>query len=121
MKPHRANLRCRRARDLGQLHGQTIREWPVDITIGERASLTQENDYAKLRTSVIAPSARDAADWAADLLGQHACVEIFVWGPAAGLACHRYWGWERAIWNGMLAARQEHQLKLKLQTHHESR
>jgi hypothetical protein len=116
MKPRYANPNGLRARFLGKLHGTRVFEWPVDWTVGEYASLSQENIYPKGTVRVIAPTAREAADFVAcaERLGQFACVEISVWGPKAGLAAKRFWGWDRAIWNQLLHNRENRQLHLSL-------
>jgi hypothetical protein len=116
MKPRYANRKGLRARFLGKLHGKRIFEWPVEWTVGEAAALTQENFYPKGVVKVIAPTAAEAADLIADreTLGTFACVEISVWGPKAGLAAKRFWGWDRAIWNQLLNHRENRQLHLSL-------
>lgn len=115
IKPSERNKHNLRARLLGKLpSGLKVYRWPIEITCGELASLTQENIYPEAVWHVDAPTARDAADYVAEKLGHLACVEVDVWGLKGGLACHRYWGWERAIWNGMLGERKEaKQLRLK--------
>lgn len=116
MKPRYANPTGRKARLLGTLHGRKVYDFPVDVTLGEAAALTQENFYPKGVVKVIAPTAAEAADLIADreTLGTFACVEISVWGPKAGLAAKRFWGWDRAIWNQLLNHRENRQLHLSL-------
>ncbi len=114
MHPRYANPRKLRARFLGKLGGKRIFEWPVEWTVGEVASRTQENVYPKGVVKVIAPTAREAADFVAcaERLGTFACVEMSVWGPKAGLAAKRFWGWDRAIFNQLCAHRENRQLRL---------
>lgn len=116
MMPRYANPHRYRARFLGKLKGRRIFEFPVEWTVGEVASLTQEHVYPKGMLRVIAPTAREAADFisCAERLGQFACVEISVWGPKAGLAAKRFWGWDRAIYNQLLNNRPNRQLLLPL-------
>lgn len=114
MMPRYANPRRLRARFLGKVNGKRVFDFPVEWTIGELASLTQENLYPKGLTHVIAHTAREAADLVADpeTLGRCACVEISVWGPKCGLAAKRWWGWDRAIFNQLCAHRENRQLRL---------
>ena len=111
MMPRYANPNRLRARFLAKVAGRRVFSFPVEWTVGEYASLTQENVYPKGSERIIAHTAREAADLVADprTLGQHACVEISVWGPKGGLAAKRFWGWDRAIWNQMCHARQNDQ------------
>jgi hypothetical protein len=89
--------------------------WQPTPEVIENANLTQDHDQMENYTArVIAPTARDAAQWAAQFVATRACVEITVWGTRGGCAHHKYWGWERAIWNGMCQERGQTQLGLKL-------
>lgn len=114
MRPYYANPKQLRARFLGTVNGRKVFSWPVTITIGELASLTQEHRYPKLEVRVTAHTAQDAADNVTQDVGQFACTEINVWGPKAGLACKRFWGWDRAIYRRMIEARHNGQLSLPL-------
>lgn len=114
MKPRFANRLNLKARLLGTIKGRKVFEWPVECTFGEQAAITQENHYPKVRFKVIAYTAQDAADFATSLCDRRPCVEISVWGQKAGLAAKRFWGWERAIFNQLCAAREGRQLQLKI-------
>jgi len=121
MKPRYANRAGLRARYLGTLAGRKVWEWPVEATFGAQSALTQDDRYRKYRFRIIARTGAEAADFTAGLLDQEPCVEISVWGQRAGLAAHRFWGWDRAIWNQLCAAAAERQqLNLNLKgTHHD--
>jgi hypothetical protein len=101
-----------KAHYLGRYQGQRIHHWPVHYAIGEIASLTQQHIIPKGIIDVIARTAREAADYVADLLGEYACVELTVLGPKGGKAAHRWWGWDRSIWNQMLNRKPDLQLRL---------
>jgi hypothetical protein len=115
MKPRYANRLNLKARYLGTLKGRKVFEWPVELTFGERAALTQQYDYPKKRIWVKSHTAAEAADFAAtqDHCDRQPCVEISVWGPKAGLAAKRFWGWDRAIFNQMCDARSNRQLTFR--------
>lgn len=96
MKPqHKAHY-------LGNYKGKRVHCFPVHYTIGEYAVLAQRDIYPKGIIDVVSDSAAAAADYAANLLGKFSCVELTVLGPKGGKACHRYWGFDRAIFNQLL-------------------
>ena len=108
MRPHW------KAHYLGTYQGQRIHHWPVHYAIGEIAAVTQQHIIPKGIVDVIARTAPEAADYVAALLGEFACVELTVLGPKGGKAAHRYWGWDRSIWNQMCNRTPDLQLRLPL-------
>jgi len=105
------------AKLLGTYKGKKVYSWPVKITFGRTAALTQLCIYPKSGIQVVSPTARDARDYVARELRSTPCVEIEVTGPKGGRAAHSYWGFESAIFWEMCEsqdrdARAARQLKL---------
>jgi hypothetical protein len=76
--------------------------FPVKVTFGEIAVVTQQNIYPKDIVFIHAYSAREARDHIADKLCHIPCVEIEVYGPKGGIASHCYHGYDTAIFHQML-------------------
>ena len=96
-----------KARKLSPLHGKPVFRFPVRITFGEQAALTQRCMYPEEVVEVIAHTARDAADLIQREVAGVPCVEIEVFGPKGGIAAKRWQGFESAIGQQMMMARPE--------------
>jgi hypothetical protein len=108
------NPNCYRAKPHGKYKGKRVYSYPVEVTFGAEAALSQAFEhYRRGVVWVIAYTAKGAADLVSDELMLIPCTELSVWGPQGGLAEHRYWGWDRAIYLGMIAARQKAEVREK--------
>lgn len=94
-----------RATKLLPYHGKPVFRFPVKVTFGQRAALTQQNVYPKGVVHVIAHTAAAAADLVQDEVRGIPCVEVEVFGPKGGVAAKRWQGFETAIGHQMFAAR----------------
>lgn len=91
-----------RAVRVAQYKGVWYYRWPVKVTVGETASITQRmEDYLRGRVTILAPTARDAGLFVKNILRKTACVEILVLGPKGGKAWYSYCGWYSAIASAM--------------------
>jgi len=90
-----------RANRIGTYKGRPVYRVPVHVRKEElrRATLVR----AEMVVEVIAQSAADAANWAADAYHVSAPVEITAFGPKGGKT-HRFVGHESGIWRAMMAA-----------------
>lgn len=91
--------------ELGRYKGKRVFLFPVKVTFGEYAAVAQVNHYPSGVVNVIAHSAQEACDLLTDELGHIPCVELEAFGPKGGIAAHRYWGFDRAIFLGMFRER----------------
>lgn len=102
------------ARLLGTLNGRKVYSFPVEVTFGETAAVHQVNHYPKGWVTVTAYTAADAANLIADALRHIPCVEVAVVGTKGGLAAHRYWGFESAIFTQLCEASDRRAAQLSL-------
>lgn len=97
-----------KARLLGHIKDRAVFRFPVKVKCGQNASLLQTVEgYEQEVVTVIAPTAKEAADFVADKLKTIPCVQLEVFGTKGGVAAHRYWGWDRAIFNRLLQSRSD--------------
>jgi hypothetical protein len=82
-------------------HGKPAYRVPVVVKFNDSRLCAT---VAELRTSVIALSVEDAANFVRDEFGSRAETEITAYGPKGG-KCHRYIGWESSIWHEMIRSR----------------